>query len=116
MQRKPSAPRRAVRPQVAYSIAQLSSFTGLTRFAVRGLLDSYGVKLLRSGRKVLVPLTEIEDKSPLLWKNMWRMENLRLTEQEATSTQDGPARRESGAPSPGFLSPAPASGGRSHGS
>ena len=93
MHAKPGAQRGRIRARAAYSIAELASFTGLTRYVVRGLLDAYGVQLLRSGRKLLVPLTEIEDKVPLLWRNLWRMQRLRTTEGEATPTGNEDAGR-----------------------
>ena len=101
--RSGSAPRGSIRRQAAYSIAQLAAFTGLTRFVLRGLLDSYGVQFVRSGRKVLVPVTEIEDKIPLLWKNKWRLESARLTEGRAPPHEETSSRRGSSAPPPGFL-------------
>ena len=103
MPRDRNAQRGFLRPQVAYSIAQLAEFTGLTRFVLRRLMDSYGVQFVRSGRTVLVPLTEIEDKIPLLWKNLWRLESWRLTQPEATPTDERGERRGSSAPPTGFL-------------
>jgi excisionase family DNA binding protein len=104
MQRDRNAPRVFIRPRALYSIAQLAQFAGLTRFVLRRLLDSHGVQFVRSGRTVLVPLTEVEDKIPLLWKNLWRLESARLTEPEAMPAEEMGARRVSSAPPTGFLS------------
>jgi hypothetical protein len=69
MPRVRNAQRGFLRPQAAYSIAQLADLTGSTRFVLRTLLDSHRVQLVRSGRTVLVPRTKIEEKIPLLWRN-----------------------------------------------
>ena len=116
MHRPRSAPRGSIGVRAASSIARLAELTGLTRFVLRGLLETYGVQFVRSGRKGLVPLTESEDKIPLLWKNPWRRESLRLTGGEAAETERACTRRGSSAPPPGFLSVGRGSRGRPPGS
>jgi hypothetical protein len=104
MQRAGDVKRGFLRPRVVYSIAPLAELSGLTRFVLRRLPDSNGVQYVRSGRTVLVPLTEIEDEILLSWKNLRRLESGRLTQPEATPTEETGARRGSSTPSTGFLS------------
>jgi hypothetical protein len=91
------------RAQAAYTIAQLAQFAGLSRFVLRGLLESSGVKFIRSGRTLLVPLAEIEEKLPKLWKSFWLLEGARLARGAGAAPGETGARGRSEPPSPGFL-------------
>ena len=73
--RKTADPSRDLPPgqievQALYSIATLANFARTTRFRMGRLLDSYGVRRVRSGRIWLVPLSEIEDRLPLLFSSI----------------------------------------------
>ncbi len=60
---------KPVQPPVKalYTIPELAALAHCTRFRMARLLETHGVQLLRSGRAVLVPLSELEYKvQPLL--------------------------------------------------
>jgi hypothetical protein len=104
MQRVRDVRRGFIRARGDDPTAQLVELTGSTPFALRALLDAYGVQLVRAGRTVLVPRTEIEDKIPLSWKNLWRLESWPLRQPEAMPTEERGARRGSSPRPTRFLS------------
>jgi hypothetical protein len=60
---------RPVKPKVKalYTIPELAALAHCSRFRMARLLETHGVQVLRSGRAVLVPLSELEYKvHPLL--------------------------------------------------
>jgi hypothetical protein len=60
-----------------YSIAELARFAHVTTYRLRRVLRANGIVLVRSGRALLVPLSEIEAKIPPLWKSLLDAERLR---------------------------------------
>jgi hypothetical protein len=60
-----------------YSIAELARAAGVTTYMLRRALRAAGVDLLRSGRALYVPLSEIESKIPSLWQSIRRAEQVR---------------------------------------
>jgi hypothetical protein len=64
-----------------YTIPQLAQMSGTTRFLMRRLLAAHGVRTLRSGRTVLVPLSEVDSRIPDL------MEAIRVAARENSHFQ-----------------------------
>jgi hypothetical protein len=63
--------------QALYSIVALARFARLTRYKLRRILRSNGIQLVRIGRAVFVPLSEIERKIPPLWASICAAEKIR---------------------------------------
>ena len=63
--------------QALYSIPALARVAKVTRQAMRRLILSNGLSLVRAGRTVLVPLSEIQRKLPLVWDSLLAAETLR---------------------------------------
>jgi hypothetical protein len=59
--------------QALYSISVLAAFANMSRHRMARLLDSYGVKLLRSGRSTFVPISELERCVPTLFSSIVRV-------------------------------------------
>jgi hypothetical protein len=56
--------------QVVYSIGALARAGNVTRDAMQRLLAAHGVEFVRVGRSLLVPLCEIEEKVPPIWRSL----------------------------------------------
>ncbi len=63
--------------QALYSIAALARAVNVSTFTLRRLLRSNGVELVRGGRALFVPLSEIRRKIPPLWESLRAAEELR---------------------------------------
>jgi hypothetical protein len=63
--------------QALYSVDQLARAMGVPHRRLQRLLKIEGVEVFRVGRFLLVPLTELEEKVPLLWENVKAVEALR---------------------------------------
>jgi hypothetical protein len=63
--------------QALYSIRQLALAVGVTHRRLQRLLREERVQVFRVGRFLLVPLTELEEKVPLLWDSVKSAEALR---------------------------------------
>ena len=53
-----------------YTVSRLAKAAGITRFSMLRLLRRNGVAFLRSGRAYYVPLTELLDHTPALWRSL----------------------------------------------
>jgi len=64
----PGAGRAAAVAEVLplYTVPQLAALAKTSRFRMARLLETHRVEVVRSGRSVLVPLSELEEKVPLL--------------------------------------------------
>ena len=67
----------ALEVQALYSIAAIARVANVTPSLLRRVLRANGVELVRAGRAVLVPLSEIETKIPPLWESLKAAEMLR---------------------------------------
>lgn len=72
-----SAPQGELALRALYSIPELARTARVHRNTLRRLLDSAGVRLVRAGRSLLVPLSEIESRVPALWRSLVAIEALR---------------------------------------
>ena len=73
--------------QALYSVATLARVAGVTEQLLKRLLRLNGVKVIKTGRSVLVPLSEIERHIPPLWRSIVAVERLRADARiAATST------------------------------
>ena len=63
--------------QAVYSVAALARVANVTPHLLRRVLRANGVELVRAGRSLLVPLSEIESKIPPLWESIKAVEALR---------------------------------------
>jgi len=61
---------RALPIQAFYSLPELARASGISRFKLRRMLESKGIAFERSGRSVLVGLSELEKKYPELWDSI----------------------------------------------
>ncbi len=60
-----------------YSLPELARFANVSADRMRRLLRATGVEMVRSGRNLLVPLSEIERKIPPLWESIKTIEMVR---------------------------------------
>ena len=60
-----------------YSVAMLARIANISRQMLHRLLRRSRVSLVRDGRSVSVPLSEIRWKIPALWNSIYEMEALR---------------------------------------
>jgi hypothetical protein len=74
--------------QALYTIPALARVAKVTRYLLRRLLLASGVQLLRSGRLIYVPLSEIERRIPPLWQSICAGERV-----VRPKTRRGSARR-----------------------
>jgi hypothetical protein len=72
----------ALELRALYSIGELARFARVPTFKLRRVLKASGVVLLRSGRALYVPLSEIEAKIPPLWQSIAAAERLRQQSRE----------------------------------
>jgi hypothetical protein len=63
--------------QAFYRVGDLARASGVPHRQFQRLLKSEDVRVYRVGRLLLVPLTELEDKVPLLWESVKAAESLR---------------------------------------
>ncbi len=66
--------------QAVYSVVALARAANVTPYLLRRLLRVNGVTLLRVGRAIFVPLSEIEARIPPLWESIKAAEMLRREE------------------------------------
>jgi hypothetical protein len=64
--------------RAVYSLPELARVANITADRMRRLLRASGVQMLRSGRNLLVPLSEIEQKIPPLWQSIQAIEMMRF--------------------------------------
>jgi len=64
--------------QAFYSVAVLARAGNVHRDLLRRLLRANGVRLVRAGRSLFVPLSEIEAKLPRVWDSIKAVEALRI--------------------------------------
>jgi hypothetical protein len=62
-----------------YLLAELASASGLSERRFKSFLKLSDVEILRTGRYLYVPLTELEEKIPSLWESIKAAEALRGT-------------------------------------
>ncbi len=65
--------------QSSYELWELVEIANVSRHLMRKLLRLAGVQVQRMGRTVLVPLSEIEKKVPLLWDSLQVLQRARRT-------------------------------------
>jgi hypothetical protein len=53
-----------------YTVAELARSVGVSPYLMRRLLRAKGVELLQPRRWLLVPLSEIQEKLPQMWKSI----------------------------------------------
>jgi hypothetical protein len=61
------------------TLGALAALGNVTMYMMRRLLRECGVRRVRAGRKVLIPLAEIEKKIPLLFESLQLVESMRRT-------------------------------------
>lgn len=75
---------RPLQVQALYSIATLARAANVTTSMLRRILRANGVTLVRGGRALYVPLSEIKNKIPPLWASLHDAEQLRRLAGAAT--------------------------------
>jgi hypothetical protein len=60
-----------------YSITMLARASGVTYHFMRRLLEANGVTFIRSNRAIIVPLSEIRSRAPVVWNSLTALESLR---------------------------------------
>lgn len=56
--------------QAFYTLPELAEGSGISRFKLRRMLESKGITFERSGRSLLIGLSELERKYPELWESI----------------------------------------------
>jgi hypothetical protein len=72
--------RRRVAPlplQAVYTLAELARASSLSRKRLVRLLERIGIRTMRSGTLILVPLSELEEKAWPFWESIRTAEALR---------------------------------------
>ena len=78
--RSPQRPRTEALPiRALYYVSHLARAMGVSHRRLLRLLNIEGAKVFRDGRFILVPLTELEDKVPVLWESLRAADALRGT-------------------------------------
>ena len=67
----------ALEVRALYPLPELAIVANVSADRLRRLLRASGVEMLRSGRNLLVPLSEIERKIPPLWESIKAIEMVR---------------------------------------
>jgi hypothetical protein len=73
---------RALPLKAAYTLGELARAASLERRKLRRLLDEAGVVFVRTRRRALVPLSELELKCRPLWEGIKAAEMLRQDSEE----------------------------------
>ncbi len=94
MQRSSERGRPQVELQAMYSLPALAEFARMNRHKLRRLLERTGVRFLRAGRALFIPLSEVKDKIPPLWKSMCALEEARVKALERARAEQEAGRRE----------------------
>ena len=82
--RSPRRPRMQALPlRALYSLATLARAMGISCRRTKKLLEASEVHVLRAGRCVYVPLSELEERVPELWESIKAAESLRRALDEA---------------------------------
>ena len=79
--------------QAGYSLRTLARAAGITHQTLLRLLQANGVEVIRGGRSMLVPLTELETHMPLLWRNIVAAERVRADAREAAKRKSNEIKR-----------------------
>jgi hypothetical protein len=69
--------RTSLEVRALYSLGELTRAAHVDIDRIRRLLRANGVRFVRAGRALLVPLSEIERKIPALWDSLLAAERLR---------------------------------------
>jgi hypothetical protein len=80
----------ALEVQALYSVAALARAANVGTELLRRVLRANGIVFVRGGRALLVPLSEIRDRIPLLWESLKAAEQAR---QSAGKAERAPRRR-----------------------
>jgi hypothetical protein len=67
----------ALEVKALYSVPALAHAAGVTRYLMLRLLRANHVTFVRVGRSLLVPLSEVEARIPILWQSILAAESLR---------------------------------------
>ena len=59
-----------------YTIAELAAISGMSRAKMRRLADSAGIRYVKRGRILLVPLSELVARVPVAWESIVLAERL----------------------------------------
>jgi hypothetical protein len=70
MTRTEWSPHEPLQLRAVYTVRELARAVGVTPHLMRSILRASGVELLQPTRLVLVPLSEIQEKLPQLWKSI----------------------------------------------
>jgi hypothetical protein len=79
-------PREPLDLRAIYTLGDVARAVGVSAYVMRSLLRKRGVELLHSARLDLVPLCEIQEKVPQLWRSILLSEATR----SQTSTEFDP--------------------------
>jgi hypothetical protein len=89
--RRDNLPSGSLGVQALYTIPALARVANVTRYLLRRLLLASGVPLLRSGRVLYVPLSEIEKRIPPLWESICAGEKLRRQAEDKVGKRESMA-------------------------
>ena len=80
--------------QAVYGLSALAAFARVDRHLLQRLLKANGVRVVRAGRAILVPLCEIQEKIPPLWKSICLVDKVRRAAVSEAQQGDRVKRRE----------------------
>jgi len=76
-----------------YSIGTLAWLSGVTRHVMLRLLREGGVRFVRSGRALYVPMTEIQERLPAFWKTLQVLLKKKAARGKPPESRSGARRR-----------------------
>jgi hypothetical protein len=92
MQRRMDVQRGKLKVQALHSTAALARLANMTRQMLTRLLQVHHVQFVHLGRAVPVPMSQIEEKIPPLWENLYAVERARGGGEEVKGLCKKPAR------------------------
>lgn len=78
-----------------YKLSELCAFAGMSRYRLRRLLELRGVKCITVGEARYVPLSEIQERIPELWRSLCSALSARRRDERSARTTEPSARMES---------------------
>ena len=79
--------------QAFYRLSELAEVARTTRYLMELLLRQAGVRSVRAGRSIVIPVSEIKEKIPLLWESLHTVHQARRAAEEAPRTGRTARRR-----------------------
>jgi hypothetical protein len=79
--------------QAVYRVRELAEFANTSRYLMARLLREAGVLGVRVGSTVVIPVSEVKEKIPLLWESLTAVHQARRPPEKAPKTSKTARRR-----------------------